>query len=238
MDYEYFIECLRCYKKAVNCSDDDQCDSEPESLDKIIRLIDKSNVDEWIVGSNKENEIIIDLKKLKQSVNSMDFIDNLHNFYKKIFEEPLIETETRNRGLDNFISGLLIGSPDIRLSNYIEIFLSRLPDDAFDFFLYESLFLVIQIQANTVDKYIIQKGLNEIKFIIFVSDLCNSPEDEIIYTIAHEFAHLYLGHEGVGGMTHDDSKEIDADNQVVKWGFEKELRSSSWSYLYGEKLSE
>jgi hypothetical protein len=68
--------------------------------------------------------------------------------------------------------------------------------------------------------------------MMFVSDLCGHPLDEILYTIAHEFAHIYLGNS-----TYIDNSEmeIEADKQVIKWGFEKELKLSSQSYICGNK---
>lgn len=69
-------------------------------------------------------------------------------------------------------------------------------------------------------------------FIMFESSLCGFPRDEIIYTIAHEFAHVYLNHPDYAPAK--DKVEIAADMQVIECGFEKELRASNHSYIYGK----
>lgn len=69
------------------------------------------------------------------------------------------------------------------------------------------------------------------------SDILNDTKDVAIYTIAHELAHVLLEHSRLSGAsTHDglSEREIDADNQVIDWGFESELRNSPDNYLYGD----
>jgi len=58
------------------------------------------------------------------------------------------------------------------------------------------------------------------KWIIFFPDsLCDESEAEIKRTIAHEFAHFALGHEG--GTNHEEHKKHEkmADDLAAKWGF-------------------
>ena len=82
----------------------------------------------------------------------------------------------------------------------------------------------------------------EITYIEFESELCRKAESksDIIYTIAHEFAHAFLGHEKYAPEVSQDSPKIDepepaeieADKLVKRWGFDKEMRESGASYLY------
>ena len=55
--------------------------------------------------------------------------------------------------------------------------------------------------------------------VCLVSGLLDCSWNEIIYTVTHEMAHVFFEHY-IG----DESGEIEADKQVVKWGFEKELK--------------
>ncbi len=57
----------------------------------------------------------------------------------------------------------------------------------------------------------------------------STPQDRI-YTIAHELAHVYLNHPPGYSM---EKQELEADQLVVKWGFEDELRACPYNYLYG-----
>jgi hypothetical protein len=58
------------------------------------------------------------------------------------------------------------------------------------------------------------------------------PSDKI-YLLAHELAHVYLDHPPGYAL---EKKELEADGQVIKWGFEEELRSCLYNYLYGVGL--
>ncbi len=66
--------------------------------------------------------------------------------------------------------------------------------------------------------------------IILRSDLVDESKEAFIYTVAHELAHCFLEHS-IG----EPQQEIDADNQLLEWGFEKEVKDpSSDSYLCGD----
>ncbi len=65
--------------------------------------------------------------------------------------------------------------------------------------------------------------------------MSKSSPDEITYTIAHEFAHVYLGHPH---LTQSIDIEIEADKQAIKWGFEEELRNAGSSYIYRKEHPE
>ena len=66
------------------------------------------------------------------------------------------------------------------------------------------------------------------------SDILKRSKMESLYTIAHEIAHAYLEHPNAASKVEKSSKrEIEADRQVIKWGFESELRDTSFNYIYG-----
>ena len=66
--------------------------------------------------------------------------------------------------------------------------------------------------------------------ICITPDLFNDPIECILYLIAHELAHAFLDHDL---SQEDKAKEIEADRQAIKWGFEKELRATPYNYLFG-----
>ena len=51
------------------------------------------------------------------------------------------------------------------------------------------------------------------------SSLLNIAKDIAIGTLAHEFAHLFLGHPVSGGL----EDEYKADELACQWGFQKEI---------------
>jgi hypothetical protein len=53
------------------------------------------------------------------------------------------------------------------------------------------------------------------------SSLLQFPRDVTVGILAHEFAHLFLRHDGKGGL-HD---EWEADALASKWGFTKEIKT-------------
>ncbi len=66
------------------------------------------------------------------------------------------------------------------------------------------------------------------------SDILKRSKKEALYTIAHEIAHVYLEHPKTASKLQKlTEKEIEADKQVIKWGFESELRQTPFNYIYG-----
>jgi len=79
--------------------------------------------------------------------------------------------------------------------------------------------------------------LIEVNLIIFSPQIVKRTKPSAIYTIAHELAHAFLGHGITGGsMDMLREREIEADQQVIKWGFEKELKADPDNYIYGNGL--
>ena len=67
------------------------------------------------------------------------------------------------------------------------------------------------------------------------SDILKRSKKESLYTIAHEIAHVFLEHPKTASKFEKFSeKEIEADKQVIKWGFESELRQTPFNYIYGK----
>ena len=80
-------------------------------------------------------------------------------------------------------------------------------------------------------KYDIMVG---VWLVCLSSDILKRSKKESLYTIAHEIAHAYLEHPNAASKIEKSSKrEIEADRQVIKWGFESELRHTSFNYIYG-----
>lgn len=127
---------------------------------------------------------------------------------------------------------------DERIRDHIAKTLNRLPEQDLDYLLYNRVMRVIQPVVNTV---IVLNDLNlsmrdeegRITLLVFHSGLCDKPADEITYTIAHEFAHVFLGH-ATNDINADKECEKLADRQVIEWGFEEELKKTPYNYIYGE----
>lgn len=115
---------------------------------------------------------------------------------------------------------------------------SRLPEnDAFELRNSRLMFL-LPTTCFARDIHIFSsKDEHVIWLIVFTTDLLEGSKAEFIYTVAHELAHVFLGHTmSQENMDSHKTKEIAADKQVVKWGFEKELRATPDNYLYGDGI--
>ena len=68
------------------------------------------------------------------------------------------------------------------------------------------------------------------------SDILNRSKEEALYTLAHEFAHVYLEFPNTESRIEEFmDRENKIDKQIIKWGFESELRQTKKNYMYGEK---
>jgi len=66
------------------------------------------------------------------------------------------------------------------------------------------------------------------------SDILNKSKKESLYTLAHEFAHVYLEFPNTESTIEGVlERENEIDKQVIKWGFESELRHTELNYMYG-----
>jgi len=126
---------------------------------------------------------------------------------------------------------------DERIRDHISNTLNRLPEDDLDYLLYNRVMRVIQPVVNTVIELndlnlSMRDARGRITLLVFHSNLCDKPIEEITYTIAHEFAHVFLGH-ATNDINADTGCEELADRQVIAWGFEKELKKTPYNYIYG-----
>jgi len=57
--------------------------------------------------------------------------------------------------------------------------------------------------------------------VFYAPSLLDMPKDVAIGTLAHEFAHLFLGHTGEGGLR----EEYEADGLAHQWGLAEQIRA-------------
>jgi len=149
------------------------------------------------------------------------------------------EKADRRREIDQYIfEGGLSEVFDERIRDHISGTLNRLPERDLDYLLYNRVMRVIQPVVNTVIELndlnlSMRDEQGRITLLVFHSALCDRPEWEITYTIAHEFAHVFLGH-ATNDINVDRECEKQADRQVIEWGFEEELKKTPYNYIYGE----
>jgi hypothetical protein len=68
------------------------------------------------------------------------------------------------------------------------------------------------------------------------SDILNRSKEEALYTLAYEFAHVYLEIPNTESEIEEVlERENEIDKQIIKWGFESELRETKKNYKCGEK---
>ncbi len=125
---------------------------------------------------------------------------------------------------------------DERLRGAIAEALNKLPEEDLDYLLYEKVLRVIQPIVNTVIELndlnlSLRDSTGSIMLMAFESTLCDRPADEITYIIAHEFAHVFLGH-ATNIAAQNEECEVEADELVIRWGFEEELKQSPFNYIY------
>ena len=130
-----------------------------------------------------------------------------------------------------------IGSDDYNFRYYLKECLKRLPLDDLRTIAYERNIHILVTMGNTVvslDPILYDPGRGDMVLVVFVTNFSKQEPHEILYTLAHEFAHIFLSHYDQAKWRGGQS-EVEADRQVIKWGLERELRASSSAYLGGEK---
>ena len=125
---------------------------------------------------------------------------------------------------------------DERLRGAIAETLNRLPEEDLDYLLFERVLRIVQPIVNTVIELndlnlSLRDSTGRIMLMAFESALCDRPPHEITYIIAHEFAHVFLGH-ATNIAEQSAECEVEADEQVIEWGFEEELKKSPFNYIY------
>lgn len=108
--------------------------------------------------------------------------------------------------------------------------ISRLPEDVQRWLLFDTnhVFLCVSEPANGMIFHMSvptprtdpPKACQELRLIYLAENSPQKPREDVIYTIAHEIAHSWLG--DIGLLNADKAHEIEqsADDQVTAWGFE------------------
>ncbi len=125
---------------------------------------------------------------------------------------------------------------DERLLGHVVDTLNRLPEEDLNVLLFDKVIRIMQPVVNTVIELndlnlSLRDASGRITLVVFHSLLCEKPPAEITYIIAHEFAHVFLGH-ATNQINVDKGCEKEADRLVLKWGFEEELKASPFNYIY------
>jgi hypothetical protein len=123
---------------------------------------------------------------------------------------------------------------DSNFPHCLRAFIERLPIDDLEELAYDRNIILIQPYGNSFMRLDLENNrfMRELVIIFFTSNLCTLPMHEILYTIAHEFAHVFLKHPE--WVDRRDDIEIEADKQVIKCGFEEELKKCD-NYIYDKK---
>ena len=121
----------------------------------------------------------------------------------------------------------IIGSDDFNFTYYLKECLMRLPEADLKAVAYDKDIYILKTTANTVlglDPLLYTKtGKGDKVLVVFVTNFSKCPAHQIMYIIAHEFAHVLLGHY-TKGVFMGPASETEADEQLTKWGFEEELK--------------
>ena len=154
----------------------------------------------------------------------------------------IIGTEaTRDEEAESYLEIIGIGTKrHEKAEKYLEIIRQKMPVDDWDDLLKKNVKIVLPEPRNSYCKtlYFYQQGERAdpipVRLIVLNPSLLSRKRSEILYTMAHEIAHAFLGHDSLVRSIEDArNKEIEADTLVIKWGFEKELRACPDNYLYG-----
>ena len=145
-------------------------------------------------------------------------------------------TDRREEILTSLFDHDLSAVYDERLRSAIAETLNRLPEEDLDDLLFEKVLRIVQPIVNTVIELndlnlSLRDSAGRIMLMAFESTLCDRPAHEQTYIIAHEFAHVFLGH-ATNQAEQSTECEIEADEQVIQWGFEEELKGSAFNYIY------
>ncbi len=111
--------------------------------------------------------------------------------------------------------------------------LARLPDEVYDAVMYPSpLFIgpgpgqlgeALQLSLAGPPSGDKPQRIDR-NVVVLSNELCDQPIEDAMWTVAHELAHIYLGHLKRGGassgVVYPLEAETDADQLAVSWGFE------------------
>jgi hypothetical protein len=127
----------------------------------------------------------------------------------------------------------IVHSDDYNFRYYLKECLLRLPVEDLRAIAYDRNIHLVNSVSNTVlhlDPILYDPGKGDRVLVVFVVNFSKCEPHEILYVIAHEFAHVFLGHYDMTKWK-GEASELEADRQVIKWGFERELRRTDSRYL-------
>ena len=126
----------------------------------------------------------------------------------------------------------IMGSDDFNFTYYLRECLMRIPLRDLKSIVYDKDVHILKTTGSTVlglDPLFYSPGKGDRVLVIFVGNFSKCPPHEIMYVIAHEFAHLYLGHYDKNRFAGQES-EAQADDQLRTWGFEEELKRQQQNF--------
>jgi hypothetical protein len=138
----------------------------------------------------------------------------------------------REAVLDHLMARIL-GSDDYNFRVYLKECLMRLPLEDLKSLVYERNIHILATLGNAVvnlDPVLYDPGKGHMVLIVFTANFSKQQPADILYIIAHEFAHVFLGHYDRARWKGGES-ELEADRRVVQWGFGRELRQAASAYL-------
>ncbi len=115
---------------------------------------------------------------------------------------------------------------DRRFFPYIEKVLARLPGEICQSVLDDLSFTMVSFEDAVGTFYPLP---SEVKALIVLSgEVLKEPEFQIIHTIAHELAHKVIG-KGESGLYEKEAEEL-----LVKWGFQEEVQKVNYARTWLE----
>jgi hypothetical protein len=130
-----------------------------------------------------------------------------------------------------------------KLSRLLRYVIGRIPDD--DLIELSTINVVLLLADKSASYhypvYVSRHGEQtsepiKVNLILLSPGIAERPEESAIYIIAHELSHAYLNHSMLADTEDSRRREIEADEQVIKWGFANELNSEPDNYIYGNGL--
>jgi Zn-dependent protease with chaperone function len=131
------------------------------------------------------------------------------------------------------LAARIIGADDYNFRYYLKECVERLPLEDLRVIAYERNVHILVTAGNAVvglEQVLYDQGKGDMVLVVFTTNFSKKAPHEVLYIIAHEFAHVFLGH-------YDRTKwrggegEAEADRQVIRWGLERELKASPSAYL-------
>jgi hypothetical protein len=140
---------------------------------------------------------------------------------------------TEREILTDYLLGRIVVSDDYNFRFYLQECIMVLPWDDLKTIAYErniNFIATTKSTAISLEPILYNQGKGDMVLVVFVANFSKLPPHEIRYIIAHELAHVFLGHYNRNHWRGEES-ERDADRQVIAWGLEEELKQAGCNYL-------